>query len=178
MKVVKDLLRLSDSKSAFEDLTGGGGGSSDLWTRVYLASDHVNGTTTLTDVPGLTVTIPANTNFVIEGEFTLQTPTSTNLPRLAVAWSAGLTFGSLEIWYHTATARVFANSWTTTSAGVLQHAAGSAPGNAMPFGSGMFMKGRTGASACTIKVQLAAETAAANAAIMKAGAEFRHRSGF
>jgi hypothetical protein len=39
------------------------------------------------------------------------------------------------------------------------------------------LKGRTGAAAVTIKGQLAAETAAASAAILKVGSEFRYRTG-
>lgn len=147
----------------------------DPWTRAIVAADVVNATTSFADVTGLSVTIPANTSFVIEADLLVAAVATANLPRLGWAWSAALAFGESEIWYaSSASAKVFTIGLNHTAAGNLQAAAGTAP-VAGVYGAGGRFKGRTGAAAVTIKLQLAAETAAANAATVKAGSEMRSR---
>lgn len=148
---------------------------SDPWTRAFAAADFVNATVTFTDITGFTVTIPANTNFVIELDLLVAAIATANLPRLGWIWSAALAYGESELWYtSSATAKVFALGFNHTSAGNLQMPAGTAP-VAGTYGAGGRFKGRTGGAPVTIKLQLAAESAAANAAIVKAGSEFRSR---
>jgi hypothetical protein len=147
------------------------------WSRVGLTNDFVNATVTFTDVTGFTCTIPANTNFTIEADLIVAAVATANLPRLGFIWNQALTHGVAEIEQHTsATAKGFTNGLNLAAAGNLQTAVGTAPvaGN---YSARAYMKGRTGANACTIKLQLAAETAAANAAILRRGSEFRYRTG-
>lgn len=157
----------------------GGGGGGDVWTRRGLAADHVSATTAFADVAGWSVQIPANTNFTIEGELILLAgAAATNLPRFGLNWNAALARAVGEVWYHSsATAKVTANALNLAAAGNLQMAGGTAPALNQHYSGGFFLKGRTGGSAVTIKAQLAAESAAANAAQLKVGSEFRSRTG-
>ena len=151
------------------------GGGSDPWTRLMLAADFVNATVTFNDVTGLTITIPATTDFVIEFDLLLAAVATANLPRVGINWSAALAWGEGELWYESsATAKVFANGVNLTAAGNLQMAVGTAPVVGV-YGAGGRFKGRTGGAQVTIKVQLAAESAAANGATMKAKSEMRVR---
>lgn len=150
-------------------------GGADPWTRAFLAADHVNATVAFTDAPGMSVVIPANTDFTIELDLLLAAIVTTNLPRVGINWNAALAWGEGELWYaSSATAKVFANGLNLTAAGNLQMAAGTAPVVGV-YGAGGRLKGRTGGASVTIKLQLAAESAAANAATMKAKSEFRSR---
>lgn len=149
----------------------------DAWTRVGLASDHVNGTTSFTDVPGWSIIIPANSNFTIECELLLAAVATTNLPRFGFNWNAAFAWAVGELMYDSsATAKVYANGVNLAAAGNLQMAAGTAP-VAGGYGGRAYLKGRTGGAPVTIKAQLAAEAAAANAATLRRGSEFRSRVG-
>lgn len=155
---------------------GGGGGGSDPWTRVGLASDFTNATVTFNDITGFTFTPAANANWTIEAEILLQTPLTTNLPRLGVI-ASGQSYYAVDIEYQTtATAKGYTEGWQTTGS-TTQAAAGTAPVQGQPFLAKVLIKGRSGASPGAVKLQLACETAAANGAIAKRGSEFRYRSG-
>lgn len=148
---------------------------SDPWTRQYLAADFVNATVAFNDVTGFSVTVPANTNFVIEADLLLAAIATANLPRLGWTWSAALTYGESELWFTaSATAKTFQLGFNHTAASTSQMPAGTAPVVGV-FGAGGRFKGRTAGNPVTLKLQLAAETAAANAAILKAGSEMRAR---
>jgi hypothetical protein len=164
--------------SATDYATGWVTPGSDPWTRVGLAADAVNATVTFTDVTGWTVTVPANTNFTVECELILVAGNATtNLPRFGFTWSAALAYGVGEVAYDSSTsAEVVLKAQGLTSAGNLQMAAGTAPTTTAYKGRAL-LKGRTGGSAVTIKGQLAAESAAASAAQLKIGSEFRSRTG-
>lgn len=152
------------------------GGGADPWTRAVVANDVVNATTAFVDVTGLSVTIPANTHFVIEADILLAAAATANLPRLGWNWSAALTFGESELWYaSSATAKVFVNGLNHTSAGNSQMAVGTAPVAGVYAAGGRF-KGRTAGAPVTIKLQIAAESALANAATVKARSEMRSRT--
>lgn len=147
------------------------------WSRVGLSADFVNATVTFTDVTGFTCTIPANTNFTIEADLIVAAVATANLPRLGFTWNQALTHAVAEIEQHTsASAKASTNGLNLAAAGTLQTAAGTAPvaGN---YAARAYMKGRTGANACTIKLQLAAESAAANGATLRRGSEYRWRTG-
>lgn len=147
------------------------------WARVGLAADFVNATVTFTDVTGWACTIPANTNFTIEADLILAAVATANLPRFGLNWNAALAWGAGQVAYDSsATAEVVARGLNLSAAGNLQMAAGTAP-VAGAYAGRAFLKGRTGGSAVTIKGQLAAETAAANAATLRRGSEFRYRTG-
>lgn len=168
------LARLTQAINAVDVKVGAS--SADPWTRQYRATDLVNATVAFSDA--LSITIPANTNFVIELDALLAAVATANLPRLGWNWSAALAYGEAELWYaSSATAKVFANGLNLTAAGNLQMPVGTAPIVGVYAAGGRF-KGRTGGAAVTIKLQLAAEAAAANAAILKVGSEMRTRSGF
>lgn len=174
-RLVAAIARLTQAINAVDVKVGAS--SADPWSRQYRATDLVNATVTFSDA--FSVTIPANTNFVIELDALLSAgAVATNMPRLGWIWSAALSYGEAELWYaSSATAKVFANGLNLTAAGNLQMVSASAPVLGV-YGAGGRFKGRTGAAAVTIKLQLAAEAAAANAAILKAGSEMRTRSGF
>lgn len=156
---------------------GAGGGGSDPWTRKFITSDFINTTTSFITITGFSVTIPANTNFVIELDLLLAAVATTNLPRVGINWSSNLSYAEGELWYSSsATAKVFTLGHNLTTAGNLQMPVGTAP-IAGVYGAGGRFKGRTSAQ-CIISLQLAAETAAPNGAILKNGSEFRSRSGF
>lgn len=179
------LLPVGGSIGQFIQKTGAGDGAAGWanatnsdWVRVGLAADFVNATVTFNDVTGFTCTIPANTNFTIEVELLLVAGNAaTNLPRFGFIWSAALAQAAGFVAYDSSTsAEVMLRGLGLTAAGNLQVAAGTAPG-VTPYAGRAFLKGRTGVAAVTIKLQLAAETAAANAAQIKAGSEFRYRTG-
>lgn len=171
-----DIVRSGTNKSAFEDNVGAGGAD---WTRIFLAADFVNATVAFNTITGFSVVIPANTDFVLEADILLSTVAAANLPRLGWNWSAALVWGTCELEYQsTATAKIFANGFNLTAAGNLQMPVGSAPVGPGVYGAKGYFKGRTGAAAVTVNLQLAAETAAANAVTAKAKSELRYRSGF
>lgn len=148
---------------------------SDPWTRQFLAADFVNATVAFNDVTGFSVTVPANTNFIIELDALLAAVATANLPRLGWNWNAALAYGESELWLTaSATAKTFTLGSNLTAAGNSQSPVGTAP-VAGVFAAGGRFKGRTGANPVTVKLQLAAESAAANAAILKAGSEMRAR---
>lgn len=172
MKVAGSLTRLSDGEDAF----AAGGGGSDPWTRVGLASDFVNATTSLSDIPSWTFTPAANGNWTVEAELLVQSPATTNLPRPAVVLS-GQSYYAIDFEYQgSATGKGWGEFWGTTGA-THQLAAGSAPVANQPFLMKVTVKGRSGASPGPVKMQLAAESAAANGAVLKVGSEFRYRQG-
>ncbi len=157
-------------------------GGTDAWTRIYLPADHVNGTTSFQNMGGLTssdtsIDILANQHFMIEAEILLQTVATANLPRLQWNWFSGLAWGTCELEYPlTATTKSTLVGFPTSTSGVLQMPVGTAPVQGSPYLARAFFKGKAGAAAVTIALQLAAESAAASAAIAKAGSEFRYRT--
>ena len=147
------------------------------WARVGLASDFVNATVAFTDVPGWTCTIPANTNFTIEADLVLSAVATTNLPRFGLTWNAAFAWAVGQVAYDSsASAETAVRALNLTAAGNLQMAAGTAP-VAGAYSGRAYLKGRTGGSAVTVKGQLAAESAAANAATLRRSSEFRYRTG-
>lgn len=152
----------------------GGGGGVDPWTRIKLTTDFVNGTTTFNTITGMSFTPAANTDWLLEAFLLLQTPATANLPRLGLNVAAGQQYGSAMIEYPTSgTAKSTTNGWWTTGLANIQMAVGTAPVAGQPYLGYLWATGRQGATPGAINIQLAAETAAANAAIAKAGSHMR-----
>jgi hypothetical protein len=150
----------------------------DPWTRVGLASDFVNATASFTDITGFTFTPPANTNWTVEAEVLVETVLTTNMPRLGISVGAGQSWWAGEIGFQSgAAAKSYVEGQGTTGAGTVQVAAGTAVVQAIPLLHTVTIKGRSGASPGAIKLQLAAESAASNAATVRRGSEFRSRTG-
>lgn len=144
-----------------------------------LAADFTNATVTFTDIIGLSYTPPANTDFELEAWLLIVAGNAaTNLPRLGVSVPAGFQYGSMSIEQVGATtaAEVATHGTFLTAASVLQVPAGGVPAINTPYEAVLRVKGRSGASPSAIKLQLAAETAAANAAIVKAGSRMTTRT--
>jgi hypothetical protein len=126
---------------------------------------------------GWTCTIPANTNFTVEADLILSAIATANLPRFGLNWSAAFAWAVGSIAYDSSSsAEVNLRGINLTAAGNLQMAVGTAPVIGSYAGR-VFLKGRTGAAAVTIKGQLAGESAAANAATLRRGSEWRYRTG-
>lgn len=155
--------------SARIDAVGGGPAP------IILASDFVNATVTFNDITGFTYTPPANSNFEIEGWLLIQTVAAANLPRLGISVGAGQAYGSMSIEQAGATAstEVAAHGSFLATAVSLQVPAGGLAVANTPYEAVLRCKGRSGASPGPIKFQVAAETAAANAAIVKAGSKMK-----
>lgn len=137
-----------------------------------LAADFVNATVAFTDVTGMTYTPPANTDF--EMEFWLLVvagAAATNLPRVGISIGAGQQYGaaSVEQCGATLTTEVVQHGTFLAAAVNVQVPAGGFAAISTPYEAVGRVKGRSGAAPGAIKLQLAAETAAANAAIVKAG---------
>lgn len=148
------------------------------WTRLGLASDFVNATVAFNDITGFTFTPPANTNWTVEAEVLIETVATANMPRLGAVIGAGQSWWAGEIGFQSgAAAKSFVEGQGTTGAGSLQMAAGTAAVQAIPLLAQVVIKGRSGASPGAIKLQLAAESAVANAATARRGSEFRYRTG-
>lgn len=147
------------------------------WTRVGLASDFTNSTVTFNTITGFTFTPPANTNFTIEVELLLTTAGTTSLPEVQVSVGAGQAYGVISMAYQSsASAQVRTEGQFNTGAATLAMAAGTAPLATNPYLATIIIKGRSGASPGAIVIQLAAETAATQAAA-KVGSEMRYRTG-
>lgn len=152
--------------------------SSDPWTRVGLAADAVNATVTFADLTGFTFTPAANVNWTVEAEVLLETVAVANMPLLKAVIGAGQAWWAGEISFQsTATADSYLESQGTTGAGAITMVAGTAVVQAIPILCQVKIKGRSGASPGAIKLQIAAEIAAANACTARRGSEFRSRTG-
>lgn len=80
------------------DLDTTGGGGSDPWTYVKLASDFSNNTTTNADVTGMSFTPPDNSTVIVEGLVVLAAAANTTGAQFGVAGpTAGITYGALKL---------------------------------------------------------------------------------
>lgn len=153
------------------------GGSSDTVTK--LASDFTNATVTFTDITGFSYTPPANADFEIEAWLLIVAGNATtNLPRVGISIAAGQQYGaaSIEQVGATTTTEVATHGTFLTTATTVQVPAGGVAAINTPYEAICRVKGRAGASPGAIKFQLAAETAAASAAIVKAGSTMKTRT--
>lgn len=144
-----------------------------------LAADFVNATVAFTDVPDLSYTPPANTDFEITAWLLIVAGNAaTNLPRLGISIAAGQQYGAMSIEQAGATSstEVAAHGSFLAVAATLQVPAGGLAAVNTPYEAMLRIKGRSGAAPGAIKLQLAAETAAANAAIIKAGSSMTVRT--
>jgi hypothetical protein len=154
-----------------------GGGSGDSVTK--LASDFVNATVTFNDITGLTYTPPANSDFEVEAWLLIMAGNATtNLPRIGISIGAGQQYGaaSIEQVGATTTTEVATHGTFLTTLATVQVPAGGVAAISTPYEAVCRVKGRSGASPGAIKFQLAAETAASNAAIVKAGSSMKTRT--
>lgn len=146
---------------------------------IKLASDFVNATVTFNDITGFSYTPPANTDFEVEAWLLIVAGNaSTNLPRVGISIGAGQQYGACSIEQAgatTATEVATHGTFLTTLTTVQVPAGGVAAANT-PYEATVRIKGRSGASPGAVKLQLAAESAAASAAIVKAGSKMVTRT--
>jgi hypothetical protein len=146
---------------------------------VKLASDFVNATVTFTDITGFSYTPPANSDFEVEAWLLIVAgAAATNLPRLGISVGAGQQYGACSIEQAGASASTevaMHGTFLTSAVNALVPAGGVAAINT-PYEAVVRIKGRSGASPGAIKLQIAAESAAANAAIVKAGSKMVTRT--
>lgn len=144
-----------------------------------LASDFVNATVTFNDITGFSYTPPANSDFEIEAWLLIVAgAAATNLPRVGISVGAGQQYGAMsceQVGATTAT-EVATHGTFLTGAATLQVPAGGVAAINTPYEAVVRVKGRSGATPGAIKLQLAAESAAANAAIVKAGSKMVTRT--
>jgi hypothetical protein len=160
--------------SSWAEFVGQGGGGSDPWTYVKLASDFTTNATANTNVTGFNFTPTANQTYVIEGFFLVRTATATVGPRPGLAWPTGTTDGAAAV-------------YASNAANAMQYGAGnpSATFNAASTGvptttaswpASLEATVITGASPSgNVQVTLASETAGTNVT-MKAGSWIRYRT--
>lgn len=154
-----------------------GGGSADTVTK--LASDFVNATVTFNDITGFSYTPAANVDFEIEAWLLIVAGNATtNLPRVGISIAAGQQYGacSIEQVGATTATEVATHGTFLTGAVNVQVPAGGVAAINTPYEAVVRIKGRSGASPGAIKLQLAAEIAAATAAIVKAGSKMVTRT--
>lgn len=150
-----------------------GGGGSDPWTIVRLASDFPTTSATAVNVTGLSFTPTANKNYIVEATLLTRTATATVGPRPGCSWPTGCTDGVVTIQQtSSATANVFANG--NISAAVLIPVGGvpTTTGSWPAFLWGQFTTGLTPSG--NFQIQLASETAGTQVTI-KAGSFLRYR---
>lgn len=166
----------ADIKALQAALAGAGGGGGEPWTRVKLADDFTSNNS-FSDIPGLTFTPPADSDFMVEADLLVLTTTAANVPRIGVSIPAGCQWAAADIKQAgaTATTQVQANGGTLTTATLVQMAAGGLPAANSPRVCSVLVKGRSGASPSPITLQLAAESGGPNTVFVKAGSEMRHR---
>ena len=150
-----------------------GGGGSDPWTYVKLASDF---TTSLATAQNslLLFTPAANLNYEFEAVLMIRTATATVNPRVGLAWPIGLTDGVAEI-RESQTATTLLSTYGNINAALLS-AVGGLPNATQSwpvFIRGMLISGISPSG--SLVVQLASETAATNVTI-KAGSFIKYRS--
>lgn len=154
------------------DATGGGGGS-DPWTYIKLASDFTTSSATAVDVTGLAFTPAANTSYEFEALLRLRTATATVGPRPGLAWATGLTDGVAKIEMPTsATAAVLVHGNINAA---LLAAVGGLPNTTQSYPSkisGTLLAGATPSG--TVRVQMASETAG-TVVTVKTGSFLKYR---
>jgi hypothetical protein len=154
----------------------------DPWTRYVLGSDFSNATTSFVTVGDGTVsfswTPPPLSSFVVEGELLLWTTSASLLPRPGVSVGAGQAYGTIEIAHPGINTTTFKQAAGTflNGAATLQMPGDNLPGANTPWLAKVVVKGRSGAAPGPIALQMAAESAAANSALVKAGSEMRCRA--
>lgn len=154
------------------DSTGGGG--SDPWTYVKLASDFTTTSATAVDVTGMAFTPSANTTYEFEAHLLTRTETAAVGPRPGVAWPTGGTDGVVSI-YQPSTVGSEVMQHGNINAAVLAPA-GGLPNTTQSYGAkvqGFFIAGA--APSGTVKLQLASETAGTTVTI-KAGSWLKYRA--
>jgi len=157
-----------------DDLTWGTAGG-DPWTRIKAVADVTNSTVTFANIDSFTFTPAANTDWVMEAYILIQTVATANMPLVRLNVGAGQAYGSgVMEWPASATTKGTVNAWWTTAASTsLAIPAGTAAVQGQPFLIYLWATGRSGASPTAITLQFAAEIAAANAAVIKAGSHMR-----
>lgn len=146
---------------------------------IKLASDFTNATITFTDITGFSYTPAANADFEIEAWLLIVAGNlATNLPRVGVSVPAGYQYGAMSVEQvgATTTTEVATHGTFLSGAALLQVPAGGVAAINTPYEAIVRVKGRAGATPGAIKLQLAAETAATNAAVVKAGSTMRAKA--
>lgn len=142
-------------------LTGAssGGGGSDPWTYLTLASDFTTMSATAVDVTGLGFAPAANTKYEFEATLMIRTATATVNPRVGLAWPTGMTDGvaMIEEAQTAAAVPIVANG---NIAAALLIAVGGIPNTTQSWPvrvQGMVRAGATPAG--NVRIRLASETA-------------------
>lgn len=154
--------------------TPSGGGGSDPWTYIKLASDFTTSSATAVDITGMAFTPAANTSYEFESLLLCRTATATVGPRPGLAWPTGLSDGVADMFTPssaTAQTMVFGNIAATMLAAV-----GGLPNTTSSYPvrvCGMVVAGASPSG--TVKLQLASETAGTNVTV-KAGSYIKWRS--
>jgi hypothetical protein len=172
-----DLIIIDRSGTLYKALVSDLPSIGDVKTK--LAADFVNATVTFNDITGFSYTPAANIDFEIEAWLLIVAGNATtNLPRIGISVPAGYQYGAMSVEQvgATTTTEVATHGTFLTLASTLQVPAGGVAAINTPYEAVVRVKGRAGASPAAIKLQLAAETAAATAAIVKAGSKMVTRT--
>jgi hypothetical protein len=152
-----------------------GGGGSDPWIYLTLASDFTTTSATAVDVTGLGFAPVANVKYEFEAMLMIRTATATVNPRAGLAWPTGMTDGvaMIEESQVAATVPIVANG---NIAAALLIAAGGIPNTTQSWPvrvQGMVRAGATPLG--NVRIQLASETAGTTVRIV-AGSFLKYRS--
>ncbi len=175
MEQYRDLTRVGSGKSAFEDLTGGGG---DTVTKI--AADFSNSTVTFNTITDGARTMsylpPTGVDFEIEAFLLIQTATATVLPRLQIAVGAGQLHGSVSVEQvgATLTTEVVQHGTFLAAAVNVTMPVGGLPAANTPYEATVRIKGRSGLNPTAIALLMASETAG-TACLVKAGSRMTVR---
>jgi hypothetical protein len=152
------------------------------WNSIKLTADQTNATTTPATITDGTNTFswtpPANTDYEIEAWIlVVGGAATTNLPSISAAIPAGGQWASASIQQTiSATSKVHVGAFGSTGAITATVPAGSGYSLTFPLFSQVIIKGKSGAAPSAITIRCAAESAAANACIVKAGSVMRYRT--
>ncbi len=156
--------------------------TADPWTRFVLGADYTNGTTafaTITDgAASFSWTPPPSSNFIVEAQLLLWTTIASNLPRPGVSIGAGQAYGAVEISHPGVNASTVEQMYGSflSGAATVQMPGSYLPVANTPWLARLIVKGRSGAAPGPIALQMASETATANAVFVKVGSEMRCRT--
>lgn len=161
-------------------------GGADPWTTVKLATDFANTNNTFDNITDgsttLTFTPPADTDWELEAKLLIETPTTTNLPRIGVniPSDANRGYGAVNIYQAgaTATTQVHANGGWSGTAGVtnVQIAAGGVLTANVPYECEVVASGRSGSAPTAITLQMASEAAGGGSRLVRRGSFLRYRT--
>lgn len=143
---------------AVKDMISGGGGS-DPWTYIKLASEFTTTVIPVSDI-GLAFTPAANTTYEFEAQILVRAASTATGARVGLAWNTGNTDGAAMITSPNANGNGFATSIGGTNASLLAAATGmpTNTNSALATIKGTVIVGESPSG--DIKIQLASEVAA------------------